>query len=130
MQLQQRYAALPKYAQYGIPAAGVGTLGLGAMALMGGGGNPQQVAIQAAQTTGMPPNPNEQSMVGDNVNLALNRQVYGSPLNDMEALQQVAKASSNLYKFPEKKEKAVRDAEIEGQLMALQAEALRQQYLN
>jgi len=92
-------------------------------------GNPQQPAIQATQATGQA-NANEMAMVGDNVNLALRRQVYGDPLSDMEALQQAAKLSGNLYKFPEKKEKAIRDAEIEGQLMALQAEALRQQYLN
>lgn len=127
--MRDRYSQLPKYAQYGIPAAGLGAAGLGAMALMGNG-NPQQPAIQAAQATGMPPNANEQSMVGDNVNLALNRQVYGDPLNDMEALQQAAKMSKDLYKFPEKKEKAIRDAEIEGQLQALTAAALQQQYLN
>ena len=125
--MRDRYSQLPIYAQYGIPAVGVAGLGLGAMALMGS--NPQQPAIQAAQATGQP-NANEMSMVGDNVNLALRRQVYGDPLNDMEALQQAAKLSGKLYDFPEKKEKAIRDAEIEGQLMALQAEALRQQYLN
>jgi hypothetical protein len=114
--------------RYGLPA-GLGAIGLGALAL-GATGNPSQPAIQATQATGQPPNPNEQSMVGDNVNLALKRQVYGAPLNDMEALQTAAKLSKDLYKFPEKKEKAIRDAEIEGQLMALQAEALRQQYLN
>lgn len=123
----QAYRNLPAYAQYGIPAVGVAGVGLGAMALMGS--NPQQPAIQATQATGQP-NANEMSMVGDNVNLALRRQVYGDPLNDMEALQQAAKLSGKLYDFPEKKEKAIRDAEIEGQLMALQAEALRQQYLN
>ena len=121
-----KYGSLNPYLKYGIPVAGLGTIGLGAMALMG---NPQQPAIQAAQATGQP-NANEMSMVGDNVNLALRRQVYGDPLNDMEALQQAAKLSGKLYDFPEKKEKAIRDAEIEGQLMALQAEALRQQYLN
>ena len=126
--MRDRYNQLPQYAQYGIPAVGaLGAIGLGAMAF--GGGNPQQPAIQAAQATGQP-NANEMSMVGDNVNLALRRQVYGDPLNDMEALQQAAKLSGKLYDFPEKKEKAIRDAEIEGQLMALQAEALRQQYLN
>ncbi|MFN7394191.1 MAG: hypothetical protein ACK5U6_17370 [Pseudanabaena sp.] len=124
--IRDRWDALPVYAQYGIPAVGVAGLGLGAMALMG---NPQQPAIQATQATGQA-NANEMAMVGDNVNLALRRQVYGDPLSDMEALQQAAKLSGNLYKFPEKKEKAIRDAEIEGQLMALQAEALRQQYLN
>lgn len=127
--MRDRYSQLPKYAQYGIPAAGVAGLGLGAMALMGGGGNPQQPAIQATQATGQP-NANEMAMVGDNTQLALKRQVYGDPLNSMEALQQAAKMSKDLYRFPEKKEKAIRDAEIEGQLMALQAEALRQQYLN
>jgi len=127
--LRQRYSQLPTYARYGIPAAtGLGAIGLGAMAF--GGSNPQQPAIQAAQATGMPPNPNEQSMVGDNVDLALNRQVYGNPLNGMEALQQAAKMSKDLYKFPEKKEKAVRDAEIEGQLQMLTAAALQKQYLN
>ncbi len=126
--LRDRYSQLPQYAQYGIPAvAGLGAIGLSALAF--GGGNPQQVAIQATQATGQP-NANEQSMVGDNVNLALRRQVYGDPLSDMEALQQAAKLSGQLYDFPEKKQKAIRDAEIEGQLMALQAEALRQQYLN
>lgn len=123
--IRDRYSQLPTYAQYGIPAAGLGTIGLGAMAM----GTPQQPAVQAMEATGQP-NANEQSMVGDNVNLALKRQVYGDPLSDMEALQQAAKLSGNLYKFPEKKEKAIRDAEIEGQLMALQAEALRNQYLN
>ena len=128
MNLQQRYGNLPVQARYGIPVAGgLAALGLGAMAM--GGGNPQEVAMQAQVTTGQV-NANEQSMVGDNVNLALKRQVYGDPLNDMEALQQAAKMSSNLYKFPEKKEKAIRDSEIEGQLMLIQAEALRQQYLN
>ena len=131
MRLKQRWDAIKNpYLKYGIPAAGTLALGGTAMALMGSSGNPQQPAIQAAQATGMPPNPNEQSMVGDNVNLALKRQIYGDPLNDMEALQTAAKLSKDLYKFPEKKEKAIRDAEIEGQLMALQAEALRQQYLN
>lgn len=127
--IRDRYSKLPTYAQYGIPAVGgLGVLGLGALAL-GATGNPSQPAIQATQATGQA-NANEQSMVGDNVNLALKRQVYGEPLNDMEALQTAAKLSKDLYKFPEKKEKAIRDAEIEGQLMALQAEALRQQYLN
>lgn len=130
MRLKQRWDAIKNpYLKYGIPAAGTLALGGGAMALMGSSGNPQQVAVQATQATGQP-NANEQSMVGDNVNLALKRQVYGEPLNDMEALQTAAKLSKDLYKFPEKKEKAIRDAEIEGQLMALQAEALRQQYLN
>ena len=127
--IRDRYSKLPTYAQYGIPAvSGLGVLGLGALAL-GATGNPSQPAIQATQATGQA-NANEQSMVGDNTQLALKRQVYGAPLNDMEALQQAAKMSKDLYKFPEKKEKAIRDAEIEGQLMALQAEALRQQYLN
>jgi len=127
--IRDRYSKLPTYAQYGIPAVGgLGVLGLGALAL-GATGNPSQPAIQATQATGQA-NANEQSMVGDNTQLALNRQVYGAPLNDMEALQQAAKMSKDLYRFPEKKEKAIRDAEIEGQLMALQAEALRQQYLN
>lgn len=128
-EIRDRYSKLPTYAQYGIPAVGgLGVLGLGALAL-GATGNPSQPAIQATQATGQA-NANEQSMVGDNTQLALKRQVYGAPLNDMEALQTAAKLSKDLYKFPEKKEKAIRDAEIEGQLMALQAEALRQQYLN
>lgn len=127
--IRDRYSKLPTYAQYGIPAvSGLGVLGLGALAL-GATGNPSQPAIQATQATGQA-NANEQSMVGDNTQLALKRQIYGAPLNDMEALQQAAKMSKDLYRFPEKKEKAIRDAEIEGQLMALQAEALRQQYLN
>lgn len=127
--MRDAWGRLPQYAQYGIPAVGgLSAIGLGAMAL-GGSGNPQQPAIQATQATGQP-NANEMAMVGDNVNLALNRQVYGSPLNDMEALQQAAKVSKDLYKFPEKKEKAIRDAEIEGQLQALTAAALQQQYLN
>jgi hypothetical protein len=127
--MRDRYSKLPAYAQYGIPAVGgLGVLGLGALAL-GATGNPSQPAIQAVQATGQA-NANEQSMVGDNTQIALKRQVYGAPLNDMEALQTAAKLSKDLYKFPEKKEKAIRDAEIEGQLMALQAEALRQQYLN
>ena len=127
MNIRQSYGNLPVQARYGIPVAGgLAALGLGAMAF---GGNPQEVAMQAQVTTGQV-NANEQSMVGDNVNLALKRQVYGDPLNDMEALQQAAKMSSNLYKFPEKKDKAIRDSEIEGQLMLIQAEALRQQYLN
>jgi hypothetical protein len=125
--LRQGYGKLDPILQYGIPAAGIGAIGLGAMAL--GGGSPEQPAIQAAMATGQP-NANEQSMVGDNVNLSLRRQVYGDPLNDMEALQQAAKMSTQLYKFPEKKEKAIRDAEIEGQLQALTAAALQQQYLN
>ena len=130
MQLMQRWEAIENpYLKYGIPTAGTLALGGTAMALMGGSGNPQQLAIQATQATGQP-NANEMAMVGDNVNLALRRQVYGDPLNDMEALQQAAKLSSKLYDFPEKKQKAIRDAEIEGQLMKLQAEALRQQYLN
>jgi hypothetical protein len=127
--IRDRYSKLPTYAQYGIPAvSGLGVLGLGALAL-GATGNPSQPAIQAVQATGQA-NANEQSMVGDNTQIALKRQVYGAPLNDMEALQTAAKLSKDLYKFPEKKEKAISDAEIEGQLMALQAEALRQQYLN
>ena len=130
MRLKQRWDAIENpYLKYGIPAAGTLALGGSAMALMGSSGNPQQVAVQATQATGQP-NANEMAMVGDNTQLALNRQVYGDPLNDMEALQTAAKLSKDLYKFPEKKEKAIRDAEIEGQLMALQAEALRQQYLN
>lgn len=119
----------PPVQKYALPVGGgLGVLGLGALAL-GATGNPSQPAIQATQATGQA-NANEQSMVGDNTKLALSRQVYGDPLNDMEALQTAAKLSKDLYKFPEKKEKAIRDAEIEGQLMALQAEALRQQYLN
>ena len=100
--IRDRYSQLPTYTQYGIPAVGVAGLGLGAMALMGS--NPQQPAIQATQATGQP-NANEMSMVGDNVNLALRRQVYGDPLNDMEALQQAAKLSGKLYNFPEQKER-------------------------
>ena len=114
--------------QIGLPA-GLAALGLGALSL-GATGNPSQPAIQAVQATGQAPNPNEQSQVGDNTQLALKRQVYGDPLNDMEALQQAAKMSKDLYKFPEKKEKAIRDAEIEGQLQALTAAALQQQYLS
>lgn len=130
MRLKQRWDAIENpYLKYGIPTAGVAALGGTAMALMGSSGNPQQVAVQATQATGQP-NANEMAMVGDNVNLALKRQVYGDPLNDMEALQQAAKMSANLYKFPEKKEKAIRDAEIEGQLQQLTALALQQQYLN
>lgn len=130
MQLKQRWDAIENpYLKYGIPTAGALALGGTAMTLMGSSGNPQQPAIQATQATGQP-NANEMAMVGDNVNLALRRQVYGDPLSDMEALQQAAKLSGKLYDFPERKEKAIRDAEIEGQLMALQAEALRQQYLN
>lgn len=130
MGLKQRWDDIENpYLKYGIPTAGTLALGGTAMALMGGSGNPQQPAIQATQATGQP-NANEMAMVGDNVNLALNRQVYGSPLNDMEALQQAAKMSKDLYKFPERKEKAIRDAEIEGQLQALTAAALQSQYLN
>lgn len=106
-----------------IPSAAAAVAALGGLAALAYGMRPQD-SVTAQQEVGRT-NANTQF----SAKMALADSVYGRPLDDMEALQAAAGLAKDLYKFPDRKEKTVRDLEIEGQLAALQAQALQQQYL-
>jgi hypothetical protein len=118
------YAQQSTPVRYGIPIAG--TLGLGG-AIYGlmNQGQPPQVVPEPATNAPTPPAPeyaiDERGMPYS---------VYGKPLSQQEALMQLAKLAEQADKFPAQKAKEIRQAEIEGRLLALQEEALRQQYFN
>jgi hypothetical protein len=50
--------------------------------------------------------------------------MYGAPLTEMESLDKAASLQANLYKYPDRRDKTMRDLEIEAQLTALQSQAL------
>jgi autotransporter translocation and assembly factor TamB len=104
-------------------AIGSAVAALGGLAALAYGMRPQD-SVTAQQEVGRT-NANTQF----SAKMALADSVYGRPLDDMEALQAAAGLAKDLYKFPDRKEKTVRDLEIEGQLAALQAQALQQKYL-
>lgn len=121
-----------------IPSAAAAVAALGGLAALAYGMRPQD-SVTAQQEVGRT-NANTQfsakipegSPIGSSAFTSSSfgaDSVYGRPLDDMEALQAAAGLAKDLYKFPDRKEKTVRDIEIEGQLAALQAQALQQQYL-
>jgi len=125
MNIVDWYRARSAPVQYGIPIAG--SLGLGGLAYgLMNQGQQQTVPMRTNSAPAVAPAPPE--YVLDQRGLPYS--VYGQPLSQDEALAQAAKLAQQMEKVPQQRAKEIRQMEIEARLLALQEEAVKNQYLS
>lgn len=118
-QLQNLTSALKNHWAIAVP------LGIAAI---GGTG----LAVANAMGDNDPPSANDMASMQQEqlqrLSLAPPPLTYGTPLSDLERLQERVKIANELRNYPANLEKAVRDVQVQAQLQALTAQSLGSQY--